>query len=68
MNRDYLKSLKTPVLRGMWERLKKKLLGLPCSEIMQEDLDELIQMRDDLDSRSGKPTTDDIEFTDYLTD
>ena len=68
MTRDYVRSLTTPVLRKMWERLRSGLASLPPEDRPQGDLDALLMMRDELDRRNGAKKGADVEFSDYITD
>ena len=64
----YYKSLATPVLRGMWNRLRKHIMSLPEEDREPEDYKALIAMRDELDRRSGgKPVVEDFDFEKYVT-
>ena len=68
MTRDYVRSLTTPVLRKMWERLRSGLASLPPEDRPREDLDALLMLRDELDRRNGAKKGADVEFSDYITD
>ena len=64
----YYKSLTTPVLRKMWDKLRKHIMSLPEEDREHEDYEALIAMRDELDRRSGgKPIIEDFNFEKYVT-
>jgi hypothetical protein len=66
-DRVYYKSVSTPVLRRMWEKLRNGLASLPPEDRPVEDMESLVAMRDELDRRSGIQPAE-VEFTDFLTD
>lgn len=63
----YYKSLTTPVLRQMWERLRKRIMSLPEEDREREDYEALIAMRDELDRRSGGKPAIEFNFENYVT-
>ena len=63
----YYKSVTTPVLRGMWKRLRDGLMAIPPEDRPAEDVKALIAMRDELDRRSGGKPIVDIDFETYVT-
>lgn len=64
----YYKSLATPVLRKMWNRLRERIMSLPEGDREPEDFEALVAMRDELDRRSGgKPVIEDFDFEKYVT-
>jgi len=67
MNEAYYKSLSTPVLRKMYERLRQGLASLPPEDRPADDMDSLLQMRKELDRRTGIPPKE-IDFEKYITD
>lgn len=67
MTASYYKSLATPVLRKMYERLRQGLASLPPEERPADDMDSLLQMRRELDRRTGIPSTE-VNFEKYITD
>lgn len=67
IDRVYYKSLATPVLRQMWERLRANTLSLPEKDRKREDVDALFAMRDELDRRSGGKPTVEVDFEKYIT-
>ena len=64
----YYKSLATPVLRKMWNKLREHIMSLPEEDREHEDYEALVAMRDELDRRSGgKPVIEDFDFEKYVT-
>ena len=63
----YYKSVTTPVLRQMWERLRASIMSLPEEDREKEDYDALIAMRDELDRRSGGKPIVEVDFEKYVT-
>lgn len=67
MNSEYYKSVKTPVLEGMWRRERDRVAALASPS--SSDFADLYAMRSELERRRGvRLPSVDVNFEKYVSD